>query len=316
MTTAEDLVRDLKPLRKGRGLDGPRAAAQITAQVRVVFALDGESGAAVELADRLRELAAHLPPDLRLAVLAAYALTEHTRLPTLKERLDLVERELERDTRTVVRRVDEGLLLIAEAAIARWRPVPDDERAGTPWRTTALSCAVVMDQPTPQVYETRRVAVTGAPATGLDLEYSVPIGGTGPGPSPDNPVVEVLFGGTLRTYLRHSRSRVGYRLVLPKELAPNTEHEYKLRFTFADRVTMSPYYLCTPRYPCARFDLHVRFGAGRVPRGVWRIDGLFPNEVDDLTSPRDPLDIDPAGEVHLGFTNLVPRFSFGAAWLF
>ncbi|PPK63820.1 hypothetical protein V5P93_005693 [Actinokineospora auranticolor] len=103
-------------------------------------------------------------------------------------------------------------------------------------------------------------------------------------------------------------------MVLPRALATDAEHEYLVRFTFTDRVTMSPYYFCTPRYPCARFDLHVRFDRDRLPGKVWRIDGGYPIEVDDVTSPRHPLDVDPAGEVHLAFTNLIPRLSFGAAW--
>ncbi|GAA2975076.1 hypothetical protein [Actinokineospora diospyrosa] len=314
--TPEDLVTDLKPLRQRRGLGSPHVARQITAQVREVFGLDGDGARMVTvLAERLRELAEPLPHDLRQAVLIAYALTPHSRLPTLTDRIGLIAGELERDSRTAVRRIDDGLLLIAQAALAVRYRLPDPPPAETPpWRTTTLSSTVVLDQNTPEVYERWRVLVTGEPLAAIDLEFSVPVGDDVGGLSPDNPAVDVLYGGTLTTHLRHSRSRLGYQLILPRELDSGTEHEYLLRYTFADRATMSPFYLCTPRYPCARFDLRVRFGLDNPPVKVWRIDGVLPTEVDDHTAPREPLDLDPVGEAHLGFTNLKTRLSFGAAW--
>ncbi|MBM7773250.1 hypothetical protein JOD54_003454 [Actinokineospora baliensis] len=314
--TAEALVTDLKPLRQRRGLGSPHVARQITDRVRQVFGLHGDDARVVAvLAEQLRELAEPLPHDLRQAVLIAYALTPHSRLPTLTDRIDLIAGELDRDSRTVIRRIDDGLLLIAQGALARHERLPEPPPADVqPWRTTTLSSTVVLDQATPQVYERWRILVTGQPLSAIDLEFSVPVGTDDSGLSPDNPHLDVLYGGTLTTHLRHSRSRLGYGLVLPRELAPGAEHEYHLRYTFADRATMSSFYLCTPRFPCSRFDLRVRFGPANTPAKAWRIDGVLPTEVDDHTAPREPLDLDPVGEAHLSFTNLKPHLSFGAAW--
>lgn len=314
--TVEELVADLKVLRQRRALDAPDLSARISDRVRAVFNLDGDQAAVRErLAQRLRELAEPLPEDLGQAVLIAYGLTGGSRTRLLNDRVALLADQIDRDVRTAVRRIDEGLTRIAQAALAQRRHGPDDLPGELPpWRTTTLRTSVVLDRETPEVYEIRRIAATIPALTEIELEFSIPIPPDWTGNTPDNPRIDVLHGGTLHTRLWHSRTRMGYALHLPRALTQDEEHEFFLRFAFADDHTMSRFYSCTPKFPCALFELHVRFGPDRVPDHLWKINGLLPTEVDDHLAPREPIRADAASEAHLVFTNLTPNLSFGAAW--
>ncbi|MBE8525726.1 hypothetical protein ILP97_51035 [Amycolatopsis sp. H6(2020)] len=109
-----------------------------------------------------------------------------------------------------------------------------------------------------------------------------------------------------------SSSRVAFSLRPPQPLDAGDEHEFFFRIR-VDELP-SPFYCCTPEFPCESFDLNVRFDRRQPPQRVWRIDGEFSKEAQDPLTARKPLFLDNAGEVHTGFRDLRPARSYGVGW--
>jgi hypothetical protein len=127
-------------------------------------------------------------------------------------------------------------------------------------------------------------------------------------------VIDVLHGGTLHTRLNHSSSRVAFVLRLARPLNRGEEHDFFVRIRFSGEREMQPFYTCTPSFPCELFDLHVRFGADLAPDSIWKVNGLRMSEVSDHAAPRESIEADAAGEIHLTFDDLTPNLSYGIAW--
>jgi hypothetical protein len=314
----KQLVTELKHLRKRRALDAPDLAEAIGPALRDHLRLDladtpGQLREA--LRHRLIELAEQLPDAPRRAVLIAYGLTaESASMQVLAHRVELLASLIDRDPRTAVRRIDEASWMLAKAMLAI-RPAPRDEHPAPPWHTTSLHTSVVLDNGLPQVFERRRIVVSADRLEEIELEASVPVppdwkGGL----PPESTHIEVLHGGTLQARRRRSTARLGYVLRLPHKLPRHAEHEFFLRFRFTEENSMRPFYTCTPAFPCALFDLHVKFAPERVPDRIWRIAGLPQSEVEDQLAPREPVKADACGEVHFTFTGLTPNRSFGITW--
>jgi hypothetical protein len=247
-------------------------------------------------------------------VVIAFGLAEDCRHRQFKQRMDMLAREIDREERTAIRRANEALTRIAEEAIAQGPARLPDVPPSTPWRTVALRTWVKLDGPTPEIQELRTISATTDGLTEAELELSVPKPPNWIGGETADPRVEVIFGGTLSTRLRHSRTRIGHTLALPRPLALGDEHEFFLRFTFQDTNAMDPFYACTPKFPCSAFDLSIRFGVDQVPDKIWKLDGALISEVADHSAPREPVRADNAGEVRLSFTSLTPHVSWGGAW--
>ncbi|MTD59463.1 hypothetical protein GKO32_36590 [Amycolatopsis sp. RM579] len=242
--------------------------------------MSGEDDAAEirrKLSERLAELAGKLPHDLRVAVLAAFALHKDAQNPFYQERVRWLARTLERHDRTVRRRVDEAITRLAELAIAGQHPAGDQR-----WHTEELRVTLALDRPVPESFVLRRII---ADVDGVS-EVDVPAAGE----------VEVFHGGTL----------AGRAVELPDTLRRGERHEIALRV----RAELpQPQWLCVPRQPCDLFDLHLRFGAER-PVEVALLEQV-PGE--GVTSgPAVP--IDRAGEVHVRFRHLAPGFGYGVSW--
>ncbi|MEO6087579.1 MAG: hypothetical protein ABIQ18_31165 [Umezawaea sp.] len=314
--TVAEVVSELKSLRKGRGLDAPDIVSRVGPALRAAFDLGQEENSArvrEKLTGDLKVFVEHLPDDLAQAVSMAYGLTGGSRTRLYRERVVLLAQEMGRDVRTANRRVDDGLKVIAEAAVARIRH--DPPAPTNPWRTTALRTSVVLDGAAAEVYEMRRITslVPGLEEVVLEVSTPAPPGWDGI-TQPDDPRITVLRGGTLHARLNHSSSRIAFALALARPLDPGEEHDFFVRVEFSGKRTMGPFYVCTPSFPCELFDLHVRFGKDRLPAAVWQVNGLRMSEVGDRAAPRTPVEVDAAGEVSARFTNLTPNLSFGLVW--
>lgn len=306
-----ELVAELKSLRKGRGIESADVDSRVGPPLRRLVGLGDDDGPARvrrQLRDWLTAHAKGLPEDLRAAASQAFGLDGDARL--YQERVRSVALLIERDDRTARRRIDDALLRIAQRALdpdAR-RPAPDP-----PWRTAELSAVVVLDLPVPEVIETRRIV---AQRDGLaEVELSVTLEPPDPGRGPLADVgLDVLYGGVLTDRARRSTHRIGFALRLPEPLRRDEEHEYSFRIRLSPERGIAPYYVCTPRFPCASFRLHVRFGPGRVPGAIWRLRDTLPIELADPESSRERVTANGAGEVHLAFTDLKPNLSYGVTW--
>jgi len=296
------LVQELKTLRKGRGLAG-RIENRVGPVLRSACAISEDDGLVAirtKVAGRLTELASHLPDDLRVAALAAFAICAEARQPLYQERVQWAASRVDRDPRTIRRRVDEAIDMLAELASSASPAASPASR----WHTASLSVAVVLDQPSPSVLEQRRIVADQEGVRSLDLAVSLPAGRS-------DLSVTVLYGGKLRDRGMEASDRWGYGLALPRVLSRGESCEIGVLFQLAS--ALRPHMVCVPRQPCDVFDLRVRFGPDH-PSEVQVLDGAFQRDVSDPGYRGRSHAVDPAGEVHLRFRGLTPGLAYGARW--
>lgn len=275
-----ELVRELKSLRKGRGLQASRLPDRVGPALRAACAVSEPDGMVViraKVTARLSELSSHLPEDLRVAVLAAFAITPEARQPLYQERVRWAASRVDRDPRTVRRRVDEAIELLAELA----SPV-----AASPgsWHTASLTLALVPAESC--VFEQHRVV---ADEDGL-RSFSLATGGA------DG---LVLYGGTLAEGM----------VELPRPLSRGESWEFAATF----KAKPGSHLAYVPRDRCELFDLRVRFGK-EGPGEVLALDGAFERDIADPGYRGRAFPLDAAGEVRLQFRHLTPGLVYGARW--
>ncbi|GAB3134740.1 hypothetical protein GCM10027258_06120 [Amycolatopsis stemonae] len=293
-----ELVQELKTLRKGRGLAG-RIEDRVGPVLRTACAVsDGDGLVAIreKVSARLTEWASDLPDDLRLAVLAAFAICAEARQPLYQDRVRWAAQKMDRDPRTIRRRIDDAIEQMAEQAFSSAPPAVSSADC---WHTTSLSVSLVLDELL--VLEHRRITADQDGVRSVDLAVSLPAG---------RPTATVLHGGTLVDRGMETPSRWGYGLELPRPLSRGESWECAVLFR---PPSLWPFLVSVPRQPCDRFDLHVRFGSD-APSEVWAVDGAFQRDVTDprYRGRREP--VDPSGEVHLRFRALTPGLAYGTRW--
>lgn len=294
-----ELVQELKTLRKGRGLAG-RIEGRVGPRLRTACAVasdDGQVAIREKVSGRLTELASQLPDDLRLAALAAFAICAEARQPLYQDRVRWAASRVDRDPRTVRRRVDEAIVLLAELAASTSSALPASP--SDRWHTSSLSIACVVDELV--VLEQRRIVADQEGLEFVDLAVSLPAG---------QPAVTVLYGGSLVDRGMETSSRWGYGLELPRPLSRGEAWETAVLFR---PPSIRPYMVSVPRQPCDSFDLRVRFGEV-PPAGVWALEGAFQRDVSDPGYQGRPVQVDSSGEVHLRFRGLMPGLAYGARW--
>ena len=313
----EELLAELKTLRKGRGVNTARIADQVGPRLRALVGVTPEDPAGTirqKLTRTLTGLADPLPKDLSLAARAALALHPEAQQPFLAERVQWLAERLDRDVRTARRRVDLGLQAMAErsetAAVPPSGPPPSDADL---YYFREFRAVLRLDQPAPEAIE-QRVAVSTV--DGLDqLEALITI----PRDRQDRPraqdlLVEALFGVTVASRERVTPSRFRYVLQLPRPLAAGEAYEYALLFRLPPDQPMRNHYVYAPTRRCDLFDLRVRFDPARVPPEVWRVDRGYVRDLDEDDAPRELVEVDRAGELHLQFQQLRPGLGYGAGW--
>ncbi|MDQ7805155.1 hypothetical protein Q5425_15520 [Amycolatopsis sp. A133] len=233
-----------------------------------------------KVSGRLSELVAHLPQDLQVAALAAFAISPEARQPLYQERVRWAADRLDRDPRTVRRRVDEAIDLLAELASPPPSPLVEPGR----WHTAALTVALVVEESC--VFEQHRVVADQDGLRSFDLAFSAGEG-------------FVLYGGTLREG----------SVELPAALSRGESWEFAAVFP----VEQSSRMVYVPRHRCEVFDLRVRFGK-EGPLEVVALDGAFERDIADPGYRGRALQLDAAGEAHLQFRYLTPGLAYGARW--
>ncbi len=288
-----ELVRELKRLRKGRGVWAGGIQQRVGPAVRAACDIDAADGPVAmrrKLTARLTELAEQLPADLRLATLVAFAVERDARHELYQERVRWAAIQMERDERTVRRRVDEAINQLAELAVA-------DGNRGGGWRTAELCVAVALDQDRPEVLEQRRIVAEQDGLRELELIAPVPLAQSD---------LQVLYGGTLV-----ADDPTGFTLALPTPVSKEERHDLAVRFRLSTRQAMRQYLLCVPKRPCERFDLRLRFRRDDRPPTVFTLHGM-PREEPPRDGREQP--VDRAGEVHVRFHQLTPGLAYGARW--
>ncbi|MEU4741672.1 hypothetical protein AB0G02_14575 [Actinosynnema sp. NPDC023658] len=307
MNAYANLVRELKSLRKGRGVLAGRISERVGPTLRATCGVtEGDEPGAIrrKVSARLVELAGRLPEDLRLATLAAFAIDDEARQPLYQDRVHWAAVVMDRDPRTVRRRVDEAINYLAELAVEVPRARPDGQPGGR--RTTELHAVLTLDQARPQVIERHRVVVERDGLRELALTPPLPLDR----PRPD---VEVLYGGTLV-------DGSGPTLALPTPVLKGHSHDFAIRFRPPTTRVMPSYLLYVPQHPCDLLDLRCRFGTTHAPLHVRALHGAHRQDGQHRRDGVDPVHhvrrhaVDRAGEVHLRFRDLIPGLVYGVRW--
>jgi hypothetical protein len=315
-----ELVNELKTLRKGRGLYASRIGERVGPALREacqVVAGDDPAEIRRKLARRLDILSGALPPDLRVAVLAAFAVSPDSRLPTYQERVRWAGAALDRDPRTARRRVDEGLHQLAQLMIGSVDRVAVVAGADTGWHTTELGITLVADRTFPEAIEQRTIVSHQNDLTQLDLAVTLVAPADQAAAARSGRLdVAVVHGGTLTKHWMESSDRFAFTLSLPRPLARGDTHDFALHFRLPERELVRPHVVCVPRFPCELFDLRVRFDRDRPPPRIWLLHQVLQREVDDPVPHHQSLTPDPCGDVHLRFRDLTPSLAYGARWAY
>jgi hypothetical protein len=312
------LVRELKALRTGLGVEDPHLISRAGAAIRLAGGVaDGDSTAIVreKIKIWLEKMICRLPEAQARTGRVAFGLDGPGDQPYLT-RLATLGRAVDREVRTMQRRSDDVVVRIADLALAQASaadPALSDPHAGEPWHTALIQVDLVLDQPEIEVLENRRIVSHVKGLTEITHSLTIP-----PVSHPPNRLnldelgITVLRGGDMRVPPRMvSSTRIEFILHPPDPLDPGDDHE----FFFRVRVpAMLPFYVCTPRFACDEFHLRVRFGRERVPDQIWLIDGELSMEAADPVPVRAALRADRSGEVQVKFVDLRPATSYGIGW--
>lgn len=281
MAAHAELVSDLKALRKGRGLFVNNVDERVGRTLRDLCGVTEEDGPGeirYRVAQRIAHLAADLPEDLRMVVLAAFGMDPNARHALYQERVDWIAEQIGRDPRTARRRIDDGIHQLAQLACT---PRRLREPPATGWHTQSALVILMLDRAVPEVFERHRVVSARDDLTEITLATTFP-------------EVDVVYGGTYRAGT----------LTLPAPLPAGQAHEIALLCCASSAPRRIVH---VPRRRCDVLELHVRFGSARRPRAVHRVRG---RPLHDL----EPVPIDARDQSHTTFTDLSRGTAYGLRW--
>ncbi|TQS45622.1 hypothetical protein [Cryptosporangium phraense] len=308
MDEREELRQELRRLCRGRGVLAPDLAQRVGPRVAALVSDAGDRSAIV---DWLRDHVRRLPGDLRLAAAVGLGLHPPADARFLGERLDWLATDLGREQRTVRRRLDEALALLAEAVTGSATPPAETaDPSGTGWYNHSVRSLVMLDRDDPEVFEERTIAATGAPIDVIRVAISVP---RQPDGEPPDLFVDVLYGGLLLSSERPSTSHFRSEIALPRTVGPDDAHRVGFRYRLAPGQRMAPHYALTPLSRCDRFALRVRFP---IPTPTtYLLRGVPPRSLDDPPGALTRVEPDRAGEATARFEALTPGLGYGLRWV-
>ncbi|GAB2982781.1 hypothetical protein GCM10027184_37300 [Saccharothrix stipae] len=304
-----ELAADLRRLRRGRGAQAARLGDEIGPALRALCGVrDTDSHAAVreKVRTTLREWGARLPVDLRAVFAAALALDVDVAGKFLGERERSLAVACHRDVRTIRRRVEEAIDLVAEDAAAGARPPPGGEVDH--WHVERLEALVRLDVAEPQCVERWTIVAE------RDIGDHVRVAVTPPcGPAPDDQGLHAVpfFGVEVAGEQRAPDGRLLLDLRLPRTLHAGERHECGLVVTAASGGARS-HHLYRPQRRCESFELTVRFPAAHVPTEISPVRGSL--ATDDRATEGEEVVVDAVREAHAAFADLRAGHVYGIRW--
>ncbi len=299
------LKAELARLRKGRGASRPDLLAVLGPTLRTILDVDDttrEDEARTRLVSLLTAEASALQDDLRELVEAAYGISDSR--PLLHDRLLAVGHVLQRDERTLRRRLAEADDLLADRMVLRFGARQGLAIPGWHWSSYRFEVDVTGERPI--FLSTRTLVPTLDGLNEFDEMVSVPQVG-----NPEALQVEGVAGCTYLGREPLSDSSWRLRFALPRPLSAGEQHETVVRFTWPSRDWIQPVAAFVPMRRVERFEVSVAFGQPRSCGKAWIMNGVLP------TSFRDP----PAAEalatgetVEAAFHDLLIGHAYGIAW--
>jgi hypothetical protein len=232
----------------------------------------------------------------------------------LEQRIDWLARQLERNPRTVRRKLDDAMNTLAEIAIKdyNWKVLGQQE-AASDWYVTNCRALLRMDISSPEAIVEREICVESGAFSSLSIPFTLP---RYPGDQDESHDLhaDILFGGKFVTNTHVSDSRFDIKVQFPHTLYPGDVHQYALIYRIPPGQKMSPHYVLVPYRRCDSFDVRVRFNLNSIPNDIRIIREAFHRQIEELQSEEQRINADDAGEVVLNFQNLKPGFAYGVQW--
>mgnify|MGYP000949235043 FL=1 len=301
-----ELAKELQALQRGRGLERPRAQDWVGPQLRQALkaAPDLPDAELRELVTgRLVEAAAELPRDLRYLFLSALGLNNQA--PMLKERLALVAAALNRDPRTLSRR----LRHVEELVAARLAEQLHEERGTVDpqgWLHESVSMFGDLSVSPPRVGFSY-VSVASRP---LDSFVQV-IGMTSTAADAEPGIIETR-GCRLRSIVREAELLwAAYFDVDPTPRGARRTLSFQV--TFPELHNLAPFLVLGPVVFMKRIEVGVDLGEPPVADAVWLLDRVPTSLITDIPHTRAPL-ADPGRVVRVAFDRPQIGFAHGLAW--
>jgi hypothetical protein len=308
---AELLGEELHRLKKGRGLQDPDVLDDLGPGITAALELDLRQTAddrRQALRRGLYDAAEHLIPELRDVFRIAFAI--HPESPaTLEARLAHAAARFRCSGRTVRRRLDEAVPLVAERLASRESSSPYAQRD---WETRGLRAVLHLDGGRPVLTERRLIVATAAELSSLDHRISLP---APPGRDSALPTLVADHGCTVGATERQSASHWHYRIDLSRPLRLYEEHLYSLTCTLPSLGDLRPYYVLVPfNGGCRSFSAEVHFGTPPVASVAWRVDGVPLSVLDDEEPTADRFDLAADPVAACSFADIRPGLCYGVQW--
>lgn len=306
----DQLLRELKTLRKGLGLTAPDLLGKVGPTLRQAAGVqpDDTSGMARRKVVKLiSDVTYYLPDVQRWMAGVMFSLPSYTEFVGLSytSRLTEAGMRIDRDLRTMQRQADRVLQKIAEDASEHIERVDDVD-----WYTDALRIALLLDTERATVYEARRIVAVDE-LEHIDLHLNVD-----PHQFEQGLVdVDVLYGGELDTDEDSYTDRVVARIHLPGLVLPGETHDIGLLHRLPTH-TLHTQHVCIPTAPCNYLEMMVRFHPNNPPTDLSLIDGT-PTTTPTTNQPpphTEQLDIDERGTTRATFGNPTPGHAYGIRW--
>ena len=285
-TSSSTLMGELKALRRGRGVQAPGIDRLVGPALRAACGI-GEFDGAEVVREKLRtwvdSMVRSFPEDLRLAVTTPLALHEDAQHAFLAHRIQWLADLADRDSRTIRRRIDDGLTRLVEAASrhAARDAAPDG------WHIQQLHVLLRLDGAAPACTERWTIA---AERDGVD-EIPWPVTARGE------------FSGDHDIRVVHGVLLTNGGLRLPRPLMAGETQEFSLDVRIPRIHQVRPVHQFRTSRRCDRFDLVVRFHPDRLPTGV-----------STLGEQGEPLTVNSVGEVEMSFRDTIPGRDYGIRW--
>jgi hypothetical protein len=307
------VVDEIRLLRKGRGLQAGDLDSRLGPLMRELAGGGDAAARRQMLAAEISRCSAQLLADYRTAIEVSLALSKETmQEPYFSGRVSWLAREMNRDPRTALRRINQAERCLAELVTTELRR-RRGRITGAPngWYLEEFRALVRLDGPTVEAREDRRIVSTREDLTEVMAWFDVP---RDPSQPKADVQTEILYGGRLTSREEPSDNRFQLMVQLPRPLQPGEEHQYGLILRMPQEMLVRPHYILTPEYQCNNFDLTVRFDPARLPSWVRRVDGETVRMFEHPHRTENLIPLDAAGEVHQEFRDLTMYLGYGMQW--
>jgi hypothetical protein len=311
----ELLDKELAALCRGRGLQDPKILDRLGPTVREALGIRYSDDAAEQrrqLQVGLYEAARSLPPDLRTVFIHAMGF-DPAGAAYIGDRLEIAGKRLDRDTRTVRRRLTQARHHVAENLASLLRRAASNNRyVGTGWLVDSLHSLFRLDLPAPRLTESREIIATVEGLDSITANVSLP----SPPPPADPPMLEVVAedGCTVASAEQVSASHWRYELALPVPLHRGERHHYVVTFVTSSLGYVRPYYVLVPFFDVRAFSAEVHFGSPPVSRHAWRLDGVPPAVIEDSPATAPDFDTEKSPVIRVEFMRARPGLCYGLHW--